>query len=74
MTKVTAAPIRVAVASLPETPRNGQMPRKYARTKLFVRDALTKIAQSWLLSVSESIGVMDAPPHLRSRISLPSAV
>ena len=28
ITNVTAPPMRVAVASLPETPRNGQMPRK----------------------------------------------
>ncbi len=28
ITKVTAAPIRTAVASLFETPRKGQMPRK----------------------------------------------
>ena len=43
MTNVTAPPILVAVSSLPETPRNGQIPRKYASTKLLIKLALMKI-------------------------------
>jgi hypothetical protein len=43
MTNVTAAPMRVAVSIFPDTPRNGQIPRKYASTKLLTKVALSRI-------------------------------
>ena len=46
ITKVTAAPILVAVSIFPDTPKKGQIPRKYARTKLLIRLALIKMLQS----------------------------
>src|SRR5210317_186243 len=45
MTKVTAIPIPRAVSTFLETPRNGQMPRKRANTKLLTKIALTKITR-----------------------------
>jgi hypothetical protein len=40
ITNVTAKPMRNAVFSFVETPMNGQMPRKYANTKLLTNEAL----------------------------------
>jgi hypothetical protein len=43
ITKVVAIPIEIADESLFETPMNGQIPRKYERTKLFTKAAEMKI-------------------------------
>jgi hypothetical protein len=56
MTNITAPPMRVAVSSFDDTPRNGQMPRKYAKTKLLTRLALMKIVQR------DSLAITPPPP------------
>ena len=66
ITNVTAPPIRLAVSSLAETPRNGQMPRKYASTKLLIRHALTKIDHS-------GSPVIRLPPRSRAGSGAPAA-
>jgi hypothetical protein len=43
ITKVTANPIPLAEPAYPETPRKGQMPRKYERTKLLTTAAPMKM-------------------------------
>jgi hypothetical protein len=39
ITKTTAIPIPTAVSTLLEQPRKGQMPRNWAKIKLFIRIA-----------------------------------
>jgi len=42
ITKVVAKPIATADSTLPVTPKKGQIPRKYLRTKLLTKAALKK--------------------------------
>src|SRR3990172_3896783 len=60
MTKVVASPMFRAFSVLFDTPRKGQMPRKYVRTKLFIRDAEMNIIISFiagaLLHAGSSVG------------------
>ena len=46
ITERLADSIREAVSSLPETPRNGQIPRNKLNTKLFIKQAFRKIYDS----------------------------
>lgn len=47
MTKVTANPMPIEDSCLLETPTNGQMPKKRAKTKLFINAALNNIKRSF---------------------------
>ena len=46
ITKVTAPPIRTAVFVFSETPRNGQIHKKYDNTKLLIRHAPMNVDHS----------------------------
>ena len=48
MTNVVARPIFRAFSVLLDTPRNGQIPKKYVSTKLFISDADMKIRMSFI--------------------------
>ncbi len=65
MTKLTAPPMRTAVSSFADTPKNGQMPRKYASTKLLIRAALMNIDQF-------DASLMKWPPAAAFRPALPA--
>ena len=63
MTKIVASPNRKAVTTLPETPKKGQSPRKYASTKLFTSAALMKIDHMDCSVIVPPL--LPAPPRLR---------